>query len=342
MGDSGGRGRTELSQYVTALMASGFLYDPEYLAHDPGPGHPERRDRLISVMEFLKRRSWFSALEQLTPRPAPREWIESVHAHRYVDRVEQACRRGLPYLDVFDVGISTESYEVAKLAVGGVLTLADHIVNRRVDNGFALVRPPGHHAEHNLALGFCLFNNIAIVTRYLQRQHGLEKVAILDWDVHHGNGTQHSFEADASVLYISLHQYPFYPGTGSSSETGNGKGRGATLNCPMSAGAGDEDYRKAFLEQILPKLHVFQPQAVLISAGFDAHRADPLAQINLSTAFYGWMTARMMEIADQYADGRLLSTLEGGYNLDALPRCVGVHLAVLAGVASTSASAENT
>lgn len=319
-------------------MASGFLYDPVFLDHDAGPGHPERRDRLIAVLEFLKRQSWFSTCERLTPRPAAREWIESIHAHRYVDRVKQACQRGLPYLDVFDVGISAKSYEVAKLAVGGVLTLADDVVNRRVDNGFALVRPPGHHAEHDLALGFCLFNNIAIVARYLQRQHGLEKIAILDWDVHHGNGTQHSFEEDASVLYISLHQYPFYPGTGSSSETGKGRGQGATLNCPMPAGAGDEEYQNAFSEQILPKLHAFRPQAVLISAGFDAHAADPLAQINLSTACYGWMTTRLLEIADQYAEGRLMSMLEGGYSLDALPRCVGAHLTVLTGAASSPAT----
>lgn len=318
-------------------MASGFLYDPVFLDHDAGPGHPERRERLLAVMEFLKRQSWFSTFERLTPRPAAREWIESIHAHRYVDRVQQACQRGLPYLDVFDVGISAESYEVAKLAVGGVLALADDVVNRRVDNGFALVRPPGHHAEHDLALGFCLFNNIAIVARYLQRQHGLEKIAILDWDVHHGNGTQHSFEEDASVLYISLHQYPFYPGTGSSSETGKGQGQGATLNCPMPAGAGDEEYQSAFSQQILPKLHAFRPQAVLISAGFDAHAADPLAQINLSTTCYGWMTTRLLEIADQYAEGRLMSMLEGGYSLDALPRCVGAHLAVLTGAASSPA-----
>lgn len=319
-------------------MASGFVYDPAYLDHDAGVGHPERPDRLTAVMQFLQRQSWFSGFERLTPHPAARDWIEAVHAQRYVDRVEAACRRGLPYLDVFDVGICADSYEVAKLAVGGVLTLADAVVNRTIDNGFALVRPPGHHAEHDLALGFCLFNNIAIVARYLQRQHGLEKIAILDWDVHHGNGTQHSFEEDPSVLYISLHQYPFYPGTGSRSETGKGKGQGATLNCPMSAGAGDEEYREAFTAQILPKLHVFQPQAVLISAGFDAHAADPLAQINLSTAFYGWMTARMMEIADRYAEGKLVSMLEGGYSLDALPRCVGAHLAVLAGAASSPAT----
>jgi acetoin utilization deacetylase AcuC-like enzyme len=322
-------------------MASGFLYDPVYLDHDAGVGHPERPDRLIAVMEFLKRQTWFSAFERFTPRPAAQDWIETIHAHRYVERVEQACRRGLPYLDVFDVGISAESYQVAKMAVGGVLTLADNVVNRTVDNGFALVRPPGHHAEHDLALGFCLFNNIAIVARYLQRQHGLEKIAILDWDVHHGNGTQHSFEEDPSVLYVSLHQYPFYPGTGSSSETGKGKGQGATLNCPMPAGVGDEEYREAFTTRVLPKLHAFQPQAVLISAGFDAHAADPLAQINLSTAFYGWMTARVMEIADQYAEGRLISMLEGGYSLDALPRCVAAHLAELAGVASSSPAASD-
>lgn len=317
-------------------MATGFVYHPAYLDHDTGLGHPERSDRLTAVMEFIKGQPWFNTLERLTPHLAAREWIESIHAPRYVDRVQEACRRGLTYVDVFDVGICPESYEVAQLAVGGVLMLADKVVDRTVDNGFALVRPPGHHAEQDLALGFCLFNNVAIAARYLQRHHGLEKIAILDWDVHHGNGTQHSFEEDPSVLYISLHQYPFYPGTGSHSETGKGRGSGATLNCPMSAGAGDEDYRAAFVDRILPKLHGFQPQLVLISAGFDAHAADPLAQINLSTGFFGWMTARMMEIADRYAEGRLIAMLEGGYSLEALPRCVGAHLAVLTGIAPAS------
>ena len=215
------------------------------------------------------------------------------------------------------------------LAAGGVTALADNVISREIDNGFALIRPPGHHAERSMALGFCLFNNVAILARYLQKHHGLDRILVMDWDVHHGNGTQHTFEEDPSVLYISLHQYPFYPGTGAAHETGNGRGRGATLNCPMPAGATDEDYRVAFSQQILPKIDAFKPEAVLISAGFDAHRDDPLAQINLSTEFYGWMSQRMMEAAETHANGRLISMLEGGYDLHALSHCIGTHLKVL-------------
>lgn len=184
-----------------------------------------------------------------------------------------------------------------------------------------------------MALGFCLFNNIAILARYLQKHHGLGKILILDWDVHHGNGTQHTFEEDPSVLYVSLHQYPYYPGTGASSETGRGRGKGATVNCPMRAGAGDSDYKSAFTETILPAVNAFAPEMVLISAGFDAHAADPLAQINLTTDCYTWMTKRMMEVADQHADGKMIALLEGGYDLKALAQSIAAHLRELSGSA---------
>ena len=178
-------------------------------------------------------------------------------------------------------------------------------------------------------MGFCLFNSIAISARYLQQRYGIEKVLILDWDVHHGNGTQHSFEQDPSVQFISLHQYPYYPGSGAHSETGIGPGKGATVNCPMLVGATDADYERAFTERVLPAIEKFQPQVVLISAGFDAHFADPLAHINLTTEFYGWMTMTMLEVADRYADARLISLLEGGYSLEYLPLCVATHLKTL-------------
>ena len=184
-----------------------------------------------------------------------------------------------------------------------------------------------------MALGFCMFNNVAITARYLQQHHGLNKVLIVDWDVHHGNGTQHSFEDDPSVLYVSTHQYPFYPGTGAYSETGTGAGNGATLNCPMSAGSDDSHYETTWRERILPKIEHFAPEMIIISAGFDAHRADPLAQMNLSTEFYAWMTQRLMEQADKHCAGRLISILEGGYNVDELPMCIGEHLQVMAGLA---------
>ena len=228
--------------------------------------------------------------------------------------------------------MSQASFEIALLAAGGVLALADAVIQGKANNGFALVRPPGHHAERDVALGFCLFNNIAIAARYLQQEYGLEKIVILDWDVHHGNGTQHSFESDPSIFYISLHQYPHYPGTGAYSETGIGDGSGTTLNCPMPAGSDDSHYEQAFREKILPAVNSYSPDVILISAGFDAHQADPLGSINLSTAFYAWMTERMLETADQHANGRLISVLEGGYALDALAASVSGHLQSLAGI----------
>jgi acetoin utilization deacetylase AcuC-like enzyme len=310
-------------------MATGFLYDPRYLSHDTGEGHPERPERLSVTIDYLKTLPWFSKLKNFAPREGEEDWIAAVHSPAYIRHAEQVCKSGYSHLDTPDVGISRESFEIAKLAVGGALELADRVLFGEIQNGFALLRPPGHHAEANLAMGFCLFNNIAILARYLQKKHGLEKILILDWDVHHGNGTQHTFYEDASVFYISLHQYPFYPGTGAVTETGSGCGKGATLNCPMEAGSGDKDYETAFRLRILPKIEKFKPDIVLISAGFDAHVQDPLANICLTTEFFGWMSERMMEAADKHAKGRLISLLEGGYNLQALPRCIATHLAVL-------------
>ncbi len=312
-------------------MATGFLYDERFLDHDAGAGHPERRERLSSTMAHLQAQAWFGQLRMLAPRVAEETWVESVHSHDLIVRARSACEQELPFLDVMDVGISRESFDTALLAVGGAQILADKVIAGEVDNAFALCRPPGHHAEHDPALCFCLFNNVAIAARYLQKEHGLDKILILDWDVHHGNGSQHSFEDDPSVLYVSTHQYPFYPGTGAYSETGTGRGEGATLNCPMPAGAGDEQYTQVFVEKILPKIDAFAPEFVIISAGFDGHVDDPLANICLSTEFYGWMSARVMEVADKHCKGRLISLLEGGYNINKLPLCVDEHLQVLAG-----------
>ncbi len=312
-------------------MATGFLYDERFLDHDAGARHPERSERLSSTMAHLQAQAWFGRLDMLAPRVAEETWIESVHSHDLIGRARSACEQELPFLDVMDVGISRRSFDIALLAVGGAQTLADKVIAGEVDNAFALCRPPGHHAEHNQALGFCLFNNVAIAARYLQKEHGLDKILILDWDVHHGNGSQHTFEDDPSVLYVSTHQYPFYPGTGAYSETGVGRGEGATLNCPMPAGAGDEQYAQAFVEKILPKIDEFAPEFVIVSAGFDGHVDDPLANICLSTEFYGWMSARLMEVADRHCEGRLISLLEGGYNINKLPLCVDEHLQVLAG-----------
>jgi acetoin utilization deacetylase AcuC-like enzyme len=322
-------------------MNTAFLSDDRFLLHDTGRTHPECPARLSAALDQLGKQPWF---EQLVPVPAvacDKAWLCNVHDLELVRRAEQVCLGGHDYLDSPDVQISKQSFDIALLAAGGVLQLADAVVSGQVDNGFALVRPPGHHAEKNTALGFCLFNNVAIAARYLQRHHGLDKILILDWDVHHGNGTQHTFEDDPSVYYISLHQYPHYPGTGAASETGFGRGSGTTLNCPMAAGSGDDEYQLAFKQQILPGICEFRPEAVLVSAGFDAHYADPLGAINLTTSCYGWMTERLLEIADQYAGGRLMSVLEGGYNLEALAASVSEHLSTLLGPDKDSNSSSN-
>ena len=313
-------------------MTTAFLYDARFLDHDAGRGHPERSERLVSTMAWLGSRDWFGDLVRVDPAMADPAWVETVHDAGYVARAEEACRSGAPFLDVADVGISRRSSDVALLAAGGALALADRIVAGDVENGFALSRPPGHHAERGMALGFCLFNNVAIAARYLQRAHGVDKVLILDFDVHHGNGTQHAFEEDPSVMYASIHQYPYYPGTGAASETGIGRGVGATVNCPVPAGAGDEEYHRAFAKRIVPAANAFAPEFVILSAGFDAHAADPLAQVRVSTECFGWMTERIVEVAERHAGGRVLSMLEGGYNTDVLPQCVAMHLAVLAGI----------
>lgn len=322
----------------TAMMKTAFASDPRFQNHATGQGHPERSSRLAHTLDHLQAKEWFASLQTVEAVRCETEWLARVHHRQLIERARASCEQGLPYLDTPDVAISAESFEVARLAAGTVLNLADEVAHGRVDNGFALVRPPGHHAEHDAALGFCLFNNIAIAARYLQDQHGLEKILIVDWDVHHGNGTQHLFEEDPSVFYVSTHQYPHYPGTGAYSETGTGAGKGATLNCPMNAGAGNETYTQAFSETILPAIDAFGPDMILISAGFDAHQADPLGSINLTTEHYAWMTRRLMECADHHCNGRILSVLEGGYDLDALALSVAVHIGTLKGFSSVEKS----
>lgn len=313
-------------------MKAGLLYDERYLQHDTGEGHPECPARLTKTWEYLNKQPWCNRLRHLTAKPADETWIESVHTAEYISRVRHACRRGESMLDTPDVRISQASFEIALLAAGGAMVLADELMKGEIQNGFGLLRPPGHHAEKSIAMGFCLFNHIAVLARYLQKHHGLEKIFILDWDVHHGNGTQHAFEEDPSVFYASLHEYPYYPGTGDAYEIGTGPGKGTTLNYPMAAGAGDRDYVRAFEDEILPAMDSFEPEAVLISAGFDAHEADPLAHIQLSTEFYGWMTRQVLEVARKHAAGRVISLLEGGYHLDYLPLSIAEHMKALAGI----------
>ncbi len=309
----------------------GFIYHPEYLKHDTGSGHPERPDRLRALVKHLLGTELWKQLHHLQPTAPAVEWLTAVHPESYVKSIEQRCRSGVRILDFGDTRVCRDSYDVALLAVGGVLLGVDQVISGELSSAFCALRPPGHHAETQTAMGFCLFNNVAVGARYAQKKYGLERVAILDWDVHHGNGTQEIFYDDPTVLYLSLHQYPYYPGTGAANETGTGLGEGYTVNCPMPAGSGWKEYEAAFRSTILPALHRFQPQLLMISAGFDAHRDDPLAHIQLTDDSFAEMTKMMMEIASAYCNGKIVSVLEGGYHLEALARSVERHLQELAG-----------
>jgi acetoin utilization deacetylase AcuC-like enzyme len=312
---------------------TGLVYDEQYLRHRPGEWHPERPARLEAIMQRLHDTGLLEELILIRPYQAPVPWIERLHDPDYVKRFQTACQKGYTILGVPDCGICSESYDIALLAVGGVFAAIENVMSGTVQNAFCAVRPPGHHAERTRALGFCFFNNIALGAKYLLENYGLERVAIVDWDVHHGNGTQHLFETDPRVFFLSLHEDPFscFPGTGFHKEQGKGKGKGFTLNIPMAAGSGDDAYLKVLEEEGLPRLREFAPQFVLISAGFDAHEDDPMAHQTLTRGAYQKMGEMLLQLAQESADGRLISVLEGGYNLTVLADCVEDHLRLLLG-----------
>ena len=308
----------------------GLITHPDYQTHLTGLTHPERPERLQAIIEHLSRCGLTKDLVPLPPRQAELIWVEQVHGPEYIHRVEEFCRGGRAIIDSMDTEISPRSYDVSLLAAGGALAAADAIMGGKVDSAFCAVRPPGHHALRDVAMGFCLFNNVAITAKYLQQRHGLERILIIDWDVHHGNGTQDAFYADPTVFFFSIHQFPFYPGTGSRGEAGEGAGAGFTLNAPMEAGRGDDDYLRVFEKILAPRAHSFAPQFILISAGFDAHRADPLAGMNLTEQGYEPLTDLVRSWAADLCGGRILSMLEGGYDLQATARSVESHLGRLA------------
>ncbi|KPK82957.1 MAG: histone deacetylase [Phycisphaerae bacterium SM23_33] len=306
------------------------MYGDVYLEHKTPGSHPESPQRLSAIVQGLEESGLLGQLVKLTPREAPPQWLTTIHAPEYVARVQTICRRGDSYLDSPDTPISASSYDVAVKAVGGVLSAVDAVVAGKVRNAFCAVRPPGHHALRDRAMGFCIFNNVAIAARYAQKQHGLGKVLIVDWDVHHGNGTQAAFYDDPTVFYFSVHrQPPFYPGTGKAAEKGQGKGEGLCLNVPLPAGSTDADYRKVFQEKLRPAALAFQPDFVLISAGFDAHADDPLGEMKLSARAFADLTRIVKAIADECCQGRLVSVLEGGYTPAGLARSVEAHVAAL-------------
>jgi acetoin utilization deacetylase AcuC-like enzyme len=306
------------------MAKSGVVVDRTYLKHEPGEFHPERPERiavLLNLAEQLNNQNF----QLLAPRSANRFEIESCHSSEYVALVESTSKTNQYALDG-DTITCRDSFGVGLLAVGGFLRLLDGIAAADIANGFALVRPPGHHALRNRAMGFCLFNTIAIGARHLQRVHGAKRILIMDWDVHHGNGTQEAFYDDPSVLFISTHQFPFYPGTGAMDEVGANAGEGATINVPLPAGCGDAEYLRVFEEIVVPAADKFKPEWILVSAGFDPHRRDPLGGMNVTEEGFGAMAETLLRLAERHAGGRIAFLLEGGYDLGALHNSVAAVL----------------
>ena len=294
-------------------MKAGLVYDPIYLEHDTG-AHVENSQRLVSIMSHLEETGMKERLISFSPRLASIEEVEMVHAPEYVFRIKGMAENGGGWLDP-DTVMCPRSYEVALYAVGGVLSAVEKVMAGEVDSAFALVRPPGHHATCNRAMGFCIFNNVAIAAKFALANFNIERILIIDFDVHHGNGTQEAFYGDPKVLYFSTHQYPFYPGTGWLDETGTGEGKGYTVNFPMAAGWGDEQYLRAFNEVLVPVAKKFQPQLILVSAGFDPHWADDIAMMQMSVTGFAQIAKILKQLAIELCQGHLILTLEGGYNL---------------------------
>ncbi len=302
-------------------MTTRLYSHPIFLEHVTPPGHPERPDRLRAIAKVLAHDA-FDALDRVDAPPGDSTTLLYAHPREYIDRVYKTNPvEGMARIDA-DTSMSPKSWEAALTAVGAANAAVDDVFEGRADNVFVASRPPGHHAERNRAMGFCLFNNAAIAARHAQKKHGAERVAIVDWDVHHGNGTQDIFWSDKSVMYCSTHQMPLYPGTGALGETGAGN----IVNAPLSANTGSHDFRDAFRSRVLPAIDRFGPDLIIISAGFDAHYRDPLAELELVEEDFSWATAELMDRADHFAGNRLVSLLEGGYDLQGLALSVAAHV----------------
>ena len=302
-----------------------FITHPCFVRHQTPPGHPERPDR-IRVVERILEHERFQPLARESAPVATTEALIRAHPESYVKAIEDAApAEGTVQIDS-DTSMSPGTLEAALRGAGGAMLAVDEVMTGKSANAFSASRPPGHHAEKSRAMGFCFFNNAAVAARHAQAVHGAERVAIVDWDVHHGNGTQDIFWDDPSVMYCSTHEMPLYPGTGAAGERGE---HNTIVNAPLRAGDGGLEFREAFEVAILPRIEAYRPDLILISAGFDAHVRDPLANINLVEADFGWATAQLMDLADRYSGGRVVSLLEGGYDLEGLARSVAAHVMTL-------------
>jgi acetoin utilization deacetylase AcuC-like enzyme len=308
---------------------TGLHIDSVYVEHDAGNYHPESPDRVRAIEMMLHQTGWDKLLPRIGGRAATEDELALVHTRDYIELVRRETAAGARMLSTGDTPLSARSFEVASAAVGGTLNSVDAVVAGAVRNAFCIVRPPGHHATPKAGMGFCLFNNVAIAARYATKTHGLDRVAIVDWDVHHGNGTQDAFYEDDSVLFFSIHQAPWYPGTGRTEETGAGRGSNLTINCPFPAETGREEILASFRDKLMPALDAFRPDLILISAGFDSKEGDPLGRFLLSDEDFDEMTSLMQEAADKHANGRVVSVLEGGYGLGDLASAVKSHLTAL-------------
>ena len=312
---------------------TGFVFDDIYRQHLVGdPGHPERPERLTAVLGGLDKSGLLNTLTRIPARPATDDELALAHDRGYIEvmKRELANVQGVKELSTGDTDVTRESLAAARAAAGGVMNATDAVMSGRVKNAFCAVRPPGHHATRNRGMGFCIFNNTAIAARYLQKVHHVGRILIVDFDYHHGNGTQDIFYDDDTVFYFSTHHYGAYPGTGSASETGTGKGVGTTLNVPLSPGAGDAEILAAFEQKLVPAARRFKPDFILVSAGFDGMRRDLLGQFDITPDGYAAITRVIVRLADELCQGRIVSVLEGGYRLDGLAESVAAHVGVLA------------
>lgn len=322
----------ETTKRAVVSLKTGIVYHPDYLLHDAGQQHPESPMRLQVVMGHLKAVGLLNELTAISARVVKDEWVTTIHPLPYLQMLQRSEKNAPVQLDP-DTRVSARSVYVAKLATGGLLSAIDAVMAGSVTNAFVASRPPGHHALPSRAMGFCLINHVAIAVRYLQKKYNVKRILIVDWDVHHGNGTQDIFYDDPSVFYFSTHQFPYYPGTGTQGETGQGTAKGTNLNVPMPVGSGHSKAVDAFEKLLVPAAETFKPEFILISAGFDAHRKDPLGGLQFTDATYAAMTKLTMEIAARHSANRIVSILEGGYSVEGLTLGVESHVRELAGKA---------